>query len=67
MIPSYPEVTSQDLYVFIETKPFSNVYYQVCLSKEEFEAVSKIVNKAEKGFSLNVYPEEYEINEVEEE
>lgn len=64
MIKTYPEAVSQDLFIMVENKPFSDVFLQVKLTDEQFDAICKIINKEQNGFLLDCYPEEYEIVEV---
>lgn len=63
-IPSYPEATEQDLFIMVETRPFSNIYNQVKITDKQFQEICKIINKASVGFDLTVYDEDFEIISV---
>lgn len=61
MINTFPELQANEVIVLVQETPFSDAYYQVKISDEDFKKLCKIINKKKKGFILNTYPEKYSV------
>lgn len=52
----------KDLVILVEQE--EDIFYEVKLSKKQFDDVVKIINKSKIGFLLDCYPESYSIEEI---
>lgn len=59
MIKSFPELNTNEVFILIQENPFSDVFYQVKLTDEQFEKVTQIINEAKEGFTVTAYPDKY--------
>lgn len=59
MIKSFPELNTNQVFILVQENPFSDVFYQVKLTDEQFEKVTQIINEAKEGFTITTYADKY--------